>query len=142
MARRIPGEFVPLDVTLPRKPEIRSGGPDAELMFIRSLIYLGTSRTNGVLPEYDLAVWSAGLRNVPKSVAHLVETGLWVVVPDGWLVPSWAKWNRTTEERAEIREAKRLGAMTTNHKKGLHDKPVDDCPDCPRPKGAAHVRAL
>ena len=140
MARKIPGEFVPFDVTLPRKPEIRSGGPDAELMFYRALLYLGTSRTDGWLPEYDLPAWSAGLRNVPKAIDHLVRHGLWVETDGGWLVPSWAKWNRTNAERADLKEAKRLGAMTTNHKKGLHTEPVDGCPDCPDRR--AHVRAL
>lgn len=130
MTWKIPGEFVPMDTKLPSRPEIRKGGPDAELMFYRSLFYARTNQTGGLLPEYDLPAWSAGLRNVKKSCRYLVSAGLWVETEDGWRIPSWSKWNPTKEQRDQIRESKRRGALITNHKLGRHEAPEDGCPLC------------
>lgn len=130
MTWKIPGVWVPMDVKLPSRPEIRKGGPDAELMFYRSLFYSRTNQTGGLLPEYDLPAWSAGLRNVKKACAYLVRSGLWVETEDGWKIPSWSKWNPTKEEKAEIRAQNRKGALIANHKQGRHEVANPDCPLC------------
>jgi len=130
MTWKIPGEFVPMDIKLPRKKEIRKGGPDAELMFYRSLFYARANKTEGQLPEYDLPAWSGGLKNVRKSCGYLVRSGLWIETDDGWRIPSWDKWNPTKQQVEEIRESKRRGALITNHKRGRHKTPEADCPLC------------
>lgn len=130
MSWKIPGEFVPMDVKLPSRPEIRKGGPDAELMFYRGLFYARTNQTGGLLPEYDLPAWSAGLRNVKKSCQYLVRSGLWETCEDGWRIPSWSKWNPTKEQRDELRAKKRKAAMVSNHRQGRHKIADPDCPLC------------
>lgn len=133
MARKIPGEFVPLDLRLPRDPAIRQSGPDAELLFIRGLIYLKGAETDGVIPEYDLPVVAVGLRNPLRSVDALVAAGLWSVTPGGWLCRSWLKWNASEAEKAAERDKKRLAAIRSHHVRGLHNETTDpDCQLCPK----------
>jgi len=135
MARRIPGEFVPVDVNLPSDPKIRRAGPDAEVLFLRGLFYLKRTKSDGFIPEYDLPALAVGCKNIKPAAAALVKVGLWVecVVDDseGWNVPAWLKWNMSQQEIADARAERKTGAMKTNHGKGLHaDRPVVGCPDC------------
>lgn len=134
MARRIPGEFVPLDLNLPSDPKIRRAGPDAELLYIRTLIYIKRTGSDGFIPEYDLPVVGAGLKNIKASVAALVRVKLWATGKrddaDGWDCAAWLKWNMSQSEIADARAERKLGALKTNHGKGLHLAPVPGCPDC------------
>ena len=132
MTRRIPGEFVPLDLKLPRDPAIRQAGPDAELLYIRGLIYLKGAETDGVIPEYDLPVVAVGLKNPQKSVDALVAAKLWRRTPGGWECRSWLKWNMSQSEIAAQRDKNRLGAIKANHKQGRHVEVEPGCPLCPQ----------
>ena len=136
MARRIPGEFVPLDLNLPRDPAIRQAGPDAELLYVRGLIYIKSARSDGVIPEYDLPVVSVGLKNPQRSAEALVAARLWSVTPGGWLCRSWLKWNLSQAEIAESKEKNRLGAIKANHKQNRHATPDPECPLCPQQPSA------
>lgn len=139
MARRIPGEFVPLDVNLPSDIKIRRAGPHAELLYVRGLIYLKGVPTDGFIPEFDLPVLSAGCLQVPRAVKALVTAGLWVEgehegVP-GWFCTAWLKWNASEAEKDEQRVQKRMGALKSHHERGLHDdEPHDECPICQKGK--------
>lgn len=130
MSRRIPREFVPLDLNLPRDPAIRRAGPDAELLFIRGLIYLKQSDSDGFLPDFDLPVIAVGLRNPTRAAAALVQEGVWLQRPGGWECRSWLKWNLSQTEQAEQRERNRLGAIKANHKQDRHTEPDRECPLC------------
>ena len=130
MARRIPREFVPLDLNLPRDPAIRRAGPDAELLYIRGLIYLKQSDLDGVIPEFDIDVVAVGLRNAKRSADALVAQGLWLKVPGGWQVRSWLKWNLSQAEQADKKQKARIGALKTNHTQGRHAEPSEECPLC------------
>ena len=70
MGRRIPKEFVPLDLNLPSDAAIRRAGPDAELLYIRGLIYLKRTGSDGFIPAYDLPALAVGLRNVILPPLH------------------------------------------------------------------------
>ena len=130
MARRIPGEFVPLDLNMPRDTAIRKAGPEAELLYIRGLIYLKRCDSDGFIPEFDLPVISVGCRRVKESVAALIREGLWVKNPGGWVCKSWLKWNLSQAEQADAKEQKRVGALKSNHKQGRHETGDPDCPLC------------
>lgn len=134
MARRIPGEFVPLDLNLPSDPKIRRAGPDAELLYIRGLIYLKRTSSDGFIPEYDLPALAVGLRNTKASVAALAKAKLWHASEldgsEGWTCAAWLKWNMSQQEIADARSERKLGALKTNHGKGLHTTPAAGCPDC------------
>lgn len=129
---RIPGQFVPLYVHYPRDRAIRSAGPDAELLFIRSLVFVKASGTDGFVAEFDLEVVSVGLRGVKKSVAALIRVALWEEVDGGWMVRSFGKWNMSTEQQAEAKTARKNGGITGNHKrwhvaKGEFNKDCELC---------------
>lgn len=126
---RIPGIFVPLDVNYPRDRAIRRAGPDAELLFIRSLVYTKGASTDGYIADYDLDVVAVGLRNVTKSVTALVAGGLWEPTTDGWQIRSWAKWNMTTDQITEVTEARSTGGGMGNHER-WHVKRGIVSPDC------------
>lgn len=123
---RIPGLFVPLDVNYPRDRAIRQAGPEAELVFIRALVFTKGSKTDGFLADFDLDAAMVGLKPawVKKGVDALVKVGLWNAVDDGWQVRSWEKWNSTQEQIAEDQEAKREGGKQGNHKKWHVDREI------------------
>lgn len=128
---RIPGLFVPLDVNYPRDRAIRRAGPEAELVFIRGLVFTKGTKTDGFLADFDLDAAMVGLKPawVKKGVDALVKVGLWTVVDDGWQVRSWAKWNSTQEQIAKDQEAKREGGKQGNHKRWHIEKNKID-PKC------------
>lgn len=135
MNRRIPGPFVPLSVNYARDRDIRTAGPDAELLFLRGLAYARGARTDGFIPDYDLDVVAVGLRNVTRSVARLEQAGtpgLWVRVDGGWQIRGWDKWNPAswTEDLAAARQSDhgRRGNHERWHaRRGLLDP---TCPQC------------
>ena len=150
MARRIPGEFVPLDVNMPHDIKVRRAGPHAELLYIRGLIYLKKAPTDGFIPKFDLPALSSGCLQVAKSVKALVTVGLWIEGEHegvtGWYCVAWLKWNSSEAEKDEQRSQRRLGALKTNHDRGLHkEEPHDDCPKCDKEgerRGAPHPAPL
>ena len=129
---RIPGIFVPLDVNYPRDRAIRRAGPDAELLFIRSLVYTKGASTDGYIADYDLDVVAVGLRNVNKSVTALVAGGLWETTDGGWQIRSWAKWNMTSDQITEVTEARSTGGGMGNHERWHVKRGIvsDDCQFC------------
>lgn len=149
MARRIPGEFVPLDLNLPRDIKIRKAGPDAELLYIRGLIYLKGADYDGFIPDFDIPALAVGCRNIPASTKKLVAVGLWERVEhddmQGYNCTAWLKWNMSQAELEEQRIARRLGALKTNHDRGLHkDEPHPECERCKKGSrgGKAKLAAL
>lgn len=127
---RVPGTYVPLDINYLRDPAIRKAGPDAELLYIRTLAFIKGAGTDGVLYEWDLSVVAVGLKFPEKRAAALVKNGLWEKVDDGWYVSAWVKWNMTQDELKEQREAKRAGAIKTNHNRKHAGEPDPTCPHC------------
>lgn len=135
MARKIPGEFVPLDLDMPRDIKIRKAGPDAELLYIRGLIYLKSAKYDGFIPDFDVAALAVGCRAVPASTKALVTVGLWETAEvdgmQGYNCRGWLKWNMSQSEQEEQRRQRRIGALKTNHDRGQHaDEPHPDCPKC------------
>lgn len=109
------GMYVPLDVNYLRDPKVRKAGPEAELLYLRSLAYAKGGSTDGNIPEFDLPVVAVGLPRVNQRVNALVANGLWTETGDGWYIAGWKKWNKTNRQLAQDKEAKRRGAEKTNH---------------------------
>lgn len=143
MARRIPGEFVPSDVDTVHDPAIRAAGCLAELLFRRGNEYSKRTKSDGKIPKYDLSIVGVSIEDdlkslgipahvvanlLPKLARKLVKSGLWEDRGGHWFIPKYLKWNPSQAEIGEAREAKRLGAMKTNHRK--HAEPDSDCPIC------------
>lgn len=141
---KTPGLYVPLDMNYLRDPDIRRAGPDAELLFIRSLAHSKSGNTDGKIWDYDLDVVAVGLKGVPARVNALVREGLWIVEDGGWRIRSWGKWNMTQAEIREDKQRRRAGAALTNHerwhvKEGKFD---DECPLCSESLERSQQRSL
>lgn len=111
MARKIPGEFVPLSVDLAADPAILEAGPDAELLYIRALQYAKRQRTDGLVPKPALPRLTLGLRRPTTLPKRLVDAGLWEVVEGGWRIRSWLRWNLSLEEQEARRERNRVNVQ-------------------------------
>lgn len=130
MARRIPGEWVPFDVNTARNKRIRQAGCMAELLFRRSVEYSKGAKLDGEVPKYDLPVVGIGITGeLAEYAATLVRTGLWEDRDDHWYITGYAERNATQAEISADREAKRQGAIKTNHKRHA-DTPDPACPLC------------
>lgn len=111
MARKIPGEFVPLSVDLAADPAILEAGPDAELLYIRALQYAKRQRTDGLVPKPALPRLTLGLRRPTTLPKRLADAGLWEVVEGGWRIRSWLRWNLSLEEQEARREQNRVNVQ-------------------------------
>jgi len=127
---RTPGLYVPLDMNYIRDPAIRRAGPDAELLFIRSLAYAKSGGTDGLIHDFDLDVVAIGLKTVPARVKALVREQLWTEVDGGWQIRSWRRWNLTSAEIEKDKATKRAAAIKTNHERWHTDKPDPACERC------------
>jgi hypothetical protein len=130
MTRRIPGVFVPSDVNTANDPAIMAAGPMAELIFRRANEYAKKNNRDGLIFTFDLPIVANGIPNAAKHAARLVDVNLWEERPDGWLIGSFLKWNLSVAEQAEAKQANRIGAFLSNHKKGQHTEPIPECPAC------------
>lgn len=117
-----PGMYVPLDVNYLRDPAIRKAGPEAELLYLRSLAYAKGAETDGMVWEYDLDVIGVGLMRLTTRMKALVREGLWVAVDGGWLIAKWLKWNTSTSELKSLKVAQKRAAEATNHQRYHVDK--------------------
>ena len=132
MASRTPSAFVPLDVNYLRDPRIRRAGPDAELLYVRSLAYAKGGETDGIVHDYDLEVIAVGLPKVPSRVAALVREGAWEEVDGGWFIKGWFNWNPSVDSLRDKRKRQQEGAAKTNHKRHVENGHpfVGSCPVC------------
>lgn len=129
MTAKIPSQFVPLDVNYAHDRAIRSAGPLAELLFIRGMAYSRRTKTDGVIPDYDLDVVGVGIPQVKKHADALVKVHLWVTVPGGWRIRSWDKWNPVSETQRKSAQAR--GGARGNHNRWHIDGVVsEDCEFC------------
>lgn len=127
-----PSGYVPLDMNYLRNEKIRRAGPDAELLFLRSLAHSKSSRTNGFVADYDLEVVGIGLgvRTLERRVEQLVRYGLWAETRGGWTIPSWLQWNSSEEELEAARQKKSAAAVLTNHKRYHQAEADPECAHC------------
>lgn len=129
---RIPGQFVPLDIHYLRDPAIRRAGSNAELLYIRALVHSKGAETDGFVADFDLEIVAVGMRGVSARVDALVRENLWVVVPGGWHIRSWEKWNKTKEQVRADKDVQRDAAIKGNHERWHVGSGKKDprCPHC------------
>jgi hypothetical protein len=115
MARRIPSEFVPLDVHFQR--ELSDVLPTSELLFVRALAYVRLHKTDGALTRRDLEDCARGLRRPRENAAELVAHGFWVATDTGWRIKAWEKWNGSKEQVSAEKAAQQAAQALTTHKR-------------------------
>jgi len=93
------GPYAPLSATYYYDDAILEAGEKAEILFVRTLAFLSSAASDGYVTERQLVkVIGAGLTRVPDRVRALCSVGLISATPGGYVVRSWSKWNKTTEE--------------------------------------------
>jgi hypothetical protein len=118
------GAYVPLAAQYFMDDAILAVGPDAELLFVRCISFLAAVPSDGFITDRQLRnIVGSGLRNVPRRIALLTEVGLLEASPGGFVVRSWTKWNRTTEE---------VGRLLARDRERKAQKDAADAPNSAR----------
>ena len=132
MASKIPRELVPSDVNLANDPAILRAGFKAELLFRRANEYAKRMNRDGIIYPIELPIIAHGIPGNPRHLADtLINVGLWEDTEEGLVIRSFLKWNMSQEEQLEARRKRKIGALRTNHGRGLHSgQPDTDCPLC------------
>ncbi len=106
--------FVPVDVNFTDDPKILRAGPDAELVYVRSLLLAKRLGGNGLIERVhlfrlacDLTAVRCGETDEETIAKTLVTEGLWVDVDGGWVIAAWLKHNPSDEEIEAGRQAER-----------------------------------
>jgi hypothetical protein len=100
-----------IDVNLPEDPAIVAAGPDAEHLFIRSILLAKRIMTDGLLHHrqalrcaQDLSAVVYGEVSAQQLCDRLVEHGLWTLEGDQYRIRAWLTWNKPAEEIKEAHE--------------------------------------
>lgn len=130
MPKHAPSVYVPLDANYMRDPRIRRAGPEAELLYVRSLAYSKSGETDGIVHDYDLELIAVGLNRVQNRVAALVREKAWEPREGGWFITGWFNWNESTAKLRDRKERRVVGAARTNHAKH-QERGTSYLPNCP-----------
>ena len=111
------GPYAPLSATYYRDDAILEVGEEAELMFVRSLAFLADAASDGFITERQMRiVVGMGLERVTERIDSLLSVGLVERIDGGFIVRSWLKWNKSTDEIGKHlkrdRERKSTGKVT------------------------------
>lgn len=140
MTKEPRGPWARLYAGLIHDPKWLAGDSDARLVFLTGIaLAKGAGNTGDLSLRAMVGVqWGAmEPAEVQAAAARLVELELWRSTddPDRFVIARYDKWQDTAAELEHQRRQKRIGALKTNHGKGQHRTPVDDCPLChPQPK--------
>lgn len=98
-------EWVKLSTSYHLDDALLRAGEPAEILFSRALAHAGLKETDGVITREALP------RIVPargrQRADALVREGLWSVIPGGWLINNWEKWQPTKAELDQWRASNR-----------------------------------
>lgn len=108
-----PRLYVPLDVNAMDDPRLVRAGPMAELLYVRALQVCKRLGTDGQIDEALLGRVAAGLADPAALVCALVDQGAWLVVPGGWQIAAWGRWNLSQEQL----DARRGAGAQANHQR-------------------------
>jgi len=123
--------FQKLDPWLPEDERIMAVGPQAELLYIRGLLYIRRGLREGDIPKYALGEVGHSIARVKYCAQQLVDVGLWDDCGATWRVHQWVKWNMTRDERTERSLVRQQAGKISGHKR-YHsvDNPSPTCDYC------------
>lgn len=128
--------YVPLDVNYADDPKVIEAGPEAELVYVRSLAIAKRIGSDGRIHRAHLFRLAGDLPSIRSGecdtndfATDLVNAGLWIEVPDGWQIAAWDRWNLTAEELEERKRGKAEGGSLGNHRR-WHEARGKVDPDC------------
>jgi len=95
------GSYAPLSAHYYKDERLIEAGERAEILYVRGLAFCADVLSDGFISDSQLTRFvGAGLTGVKQRAARLVAVSAWVRDDDrgGYVVRSWAKWNRTKAE--------------------------------------------
>lgn len=103
-------QWIRLDCQMPTNPKVlelvERGQFRAAFAYCCSLTYAGQHGTDGYIPSTALPFIHA-----TRTVAnHLVDVGLWVPAPGGWMIHGWDEFQVSDEATKKRRERAQKGA--------------------------------
>lgn len=103
--------FIFVDAELPDHPKVIGLTDKAFRLLITTWCWSRAYRTEGLVPA---AKWKASATRAART--ELVKAGLVDEAFDGnVIVHDWDDWQRTSEQIAAVREAKKVGGAKGNH---------------------------
>lgn len=94
------GLYVQLDVNYGDDDKILAINAEAEIVYIRSLCLAKRLLSDGFVHQRQVMRLCDGFGtevNEDWIVGQLVDAGLWVEAPNGWLITGWKKRNKSAE---------------------------------------------
>ena len=88
---------------------VQAAGSEARDFYVMALLVAKQWSTDGVITRGHLPMIPH--ENPERAAARLVELGLMEVVPQGWRITSWLKYNIST---AQMKENKRNGGLASS----------------------------
>lgn len=103
--------WVRLDTGLPRNHKILAllemrNGKESAFVYVCSLSYCGEQGLEGFLPSTALQFVHAK----PADAKRLVDAGLWIQQPGGWVVNGWTDYQPSNEQNKARSERARKAA--------------------------------
>lgn len=101
--------FAKFDPKMASSKRVRRAGWEAELLYVRGILFCKDSMTDGVIDESQLEIVGLGIPLDLASLAkRLVDVGLWESTKEGWRIApdKWAEWQTTNDELESERERK------------------------------------
>lgn len=100
--------WVKLDDQFPDHPKVDGLSDGAFRLHVSGLCHAGRYLTDGLIPKDRPSRLMAAYR--PKYLKELTEAGLWIPVPDGYMIHDFTEWNkpRSWWEEKRAKDAKRL----------------------------------
>lgn len=113
------GAWTPLAAQYYLDDAILEVGPDAELLWVRVLSFLASVPTDGFITDRQLRTVGFGLRGLQKRITALTDVGLLMTLENGFEARSWHKWNKTAQDRNQIRARDRERKARKSAEEGL-----------------------
>jgi hypothetical protein len=114
--------FVKLDCEFDSDDKVLACSGQAQLVFIKSLMLSKRRMSDGFIHSKHLRLLADAFDDGPENRAgwaqELVDAGLWTEVPDGWVIGSWSKHNKSSAdiEKDNAAEAERKRVWRESHR--------------------------
>jgi hypothetical protein len=129
------GAYAPLSAAYYKDDSLAEAGEAAELLYVRGLAFCAEMVSDGFITDLQVVRFvGVGMKDATKRAKRLVDVTLWDRVEGGYVVTSWLKWNRTSEEigRAKQRDRERKVPKDAGQTVALPDAEPPFQPDSER----------
>jgi len=100
------GIYAQISTSLPYDPKIARCSVEAELLYIRCVLFARQQLSDGVVYAHDMPIVGVRLARRARAMRELCASGLLVECAEGWRFPAevWEAWNPSAQEVATKRD--------------------------------------